>query len=97
MTRLGNGMRVAGAILAMLAVVLLAGCSSAASSSDPASIVQTQCTRCHPIDRIKLAQHDLAGWQDTVQRMISNHGAQLSDTDAQAVATFLANGGAAKL
>lgn len=91
-------MRATAITLAIVSVLLVAGCSSgAAASSDPAAIVQAQCTGCHPIDRIKAAQHDAAGWQSTVERMISNHGAQLDATEAQALATFLANGGAAKL
>ena len=91
-------MRATAVTLALASVLLAAGCSGgAAATSDPAAIVQAQCTRCHPIDRIKAAQHDAAGWQSTVERMISSHGAQLDATQAQAVATFLANGGAAKL
>jgi hypothetical protein len=92
--------RAATVVFALLSVLLLAGCGaggSASASSDPASIIESQCTRCHPVDRIKIAQHDAAGWQNTVQRMISVHGAQLDDTQAQAVVAFLADGGASKL
>lgn len=73
-----------------------AGSSIGASASTPAGLVSVRCTRCHPVDRIKAAQHDAAAWKVTVDRMRGN-GAQLSDAEAQQVIDFLAGGGAAGL
>jgi hypothetical protein len=86
----------------LVTAALLAGCSSAGgassggSASDPAALVSARCTRCHPLQRIRAATHDAAGWQATVTRM-RTHGVQLSDAEARAVVAFLASGGAAKL
>jgi cytochrome c5 len=59
-------------------------------------VISTVCTRCHPVDRIKAADHDAAGWKTTIDRM-RGKGAQLSDDEANQVVEFLASGGASKL
>lgn len=94
-------MRIVAVTLALCSVLLLAGCggtsaSGSSASTDPAAIINEKCTRCHGIDRIKAAQHDAAGWQSTVNRMVTN-GAQLTPEQQKAVIDYLANGGAAKL
>lgn len=78
------------------AAVALTACAQSASASDPAAIIQNNCTRCHPIERIKAANHDLAGWQNTVSRMMSR-GAGLTPQEAAAIEKFLANGGGSQL
>jgi hypothetical protein len=84
--------------LTILATLLVAGCGAPAASTSPdlAALVQAKCTRCHPVSRIKSAQHDAAGWAATIARMQSK-GAMVDDAQAAAIATFLANGGAEKL
>jgi cytochrome c5 len=96
--------RTVAVVLFVLSLTVLAGCSAPASTpsaggasgATPASIVSERCTRCHPVDRIKAAQHDAAAWTATVTRM-RGKGAQLSDAEAQQVIDFLAGGGAAGL
>jgi competence protein ComEA len=90
-------------MLAILTASLLfvGGCAAQTpTSSDPdaaaAQLVQTKCTMCHGIDRIKAASHDAAGWQSTIARMKAK-GAQVSAAEVQTIAAYLANGGAAKL
>ncbi len=80
--------------------LVLAGCASSSALSSPdtaAEIVQSQCTRCHGVERIQAAQYDKAGWAATVTRMRNTHGAQLTDAQAAAVIDFLAGGGASQL
>ena len=95
--------RSAAAVAALgLTVALLAsGCAaggdrSGGSASDPLTLVRDRCTRCHNAERIQRAQHDVTGWTTTLTRM-RTHGVQLSDAELQAVATFLAGGGASSL
>jgi hypothetical protein len=85
----------------LVATALIAGCTSAVASdggsaADPAAMVTARCTRCHSLQRVKNAHHDTAGWQATIARM-QRHGVNLTDREAQALVTFLAAGGAAKL
>jgi osmotically-inducible protein OsmY len=93
-------------VAATLSILLLAGCASAGSGSsgsggqnaatDAASLIRERCTRCHAVDRIKSAQHDAAGWEQTVGRM-RGRGADLSDAEAASVVEFLSVGGGSKL
>jgi hypothetical protein len=71
--------------------------SGGSTSGGIAAIVSTRCTKCHPIDRIKAANHDATGWTTTVTRMRTAHGAQFTDAEAQQVIEFLAGGGASQL
>ena len=79
----------------LLCVVALAsGCgpSSSASNlpaSDPSGVIGVTCGRCHPLSRVEHARHDRAGWTATIARM-RQHGARLTDPQAQAVIDFLA-------
>ena len=78
-----------------LAAVMASGCATqtnTATTTDPAALVRERCTKCHSLDRIKNAQHDEAAWAATVARM-KVKGAQVSDTEAAAIATFLAGNG----
>jgi hypothetical protein len=86
--------RVMTASILAAAMFLIAACSS--QSQSPAQVVQTKCTTCHNADRIKAADHDLAGWKAIIARMVDN-GARLTPVEADAMARFLAAGGAAKL
>jgi uncharacterized lipoprotein YajG len=86
------------ALVMTVAACVLAGCAAPAVSSKatPAQIVSSVCTRCHPVDRIKAADHDAAAWKVTVDRM-RGKGAQLTDAQEAKVVSFLAAGGASSL
>lgn len=74
--------------------------SSATGTADPsggtAALVVQRCTRCHTLARIKAARHDEAAWRETVDRM-RGRGAAVDEAQAEAVAKFLAAGGASEL
>lgn len=64
-------------------------------SNDPAldkgrTLVETKCTMCHTLDRIKSAQKDAAGWKTTVDRM-RGKGAVLTEEEAQQIIDYLAS------
>ena len=59
------------------------------ASSEGATLVQERCTTCHTAERIDNASKTAEGWAATVDRMIS-YGAQLSDSERQAVIDYLA-------
>jgi len=58
---------------------------------DGASLVDSLCTTCHTRARIDAADKDLVGWQTTIDRMISQHGAQITDQERSAIAIHLSN------
>lgn len=75
----------------LLVGALASGCgasSSGTGGTDGATIVDSICGRCHPLQRIQMARHDRAGWTATIARMRA-HGAQLTDQQAQAVIDYL--------
>jgi cytochrome c5 len=61
---------------------------------DANALIDERCTVCHSRERIDAASKDVAGWTETVDRMIAN-GAQLSPEEREAVIQFLANRDAA--
>lgn len=71
--------------------------SSAGAGSDVAALISATCTKCHPIERVKAARHDTAGWTTTITRMRQVRGVSIDDTQARAIIDFLASGGASKL
>lgn len=54
------------------------------------ALVESKCDLCHTLDRIKTAQKDAAGWDETVSRM-RKHGAVLTDDEAQQIIDYLAS------
>lgn len=89
----------------LLLGAILPGCSSQGTSGTPggtgavpgsggvldgASLVDTKCTTCHTRERIDSASKDLAGWQTTINRMITSHGAQITTEEQSAIAIYLA-------
>jgi cytochrome c553 len=58
---------------------------------DGNAVIYAKCTVCHTRDRIDAAEKDRAGWEATVDRMISN-GANLTAEEREAVLDFLAGG-----
>lgn len=93
--RTGRPVAAVGGALVVCALIL-AGCSGSASSPpaatgqvDAAALIAERCTRCHTTERIDLAEHDRAGWQATVDRMVAR-GARLDEAEKAAVVDFLA-------
>jgi hypothetical protein len=69
------------------------GQGSLPAATDPAAVaakdlVETKCTLCHTLDRIKDAQHSAAEWQSTVDRM-RQHGAVIADDEAKQIVDYL--------
>lgn len=58
---------------------------------DGASLVSSLCTTCHSRERIDTATKDLVGWQTTINRMISQHGAEISTEQQSVIAIYLSN------
>ena len=88
--------RIAAAAALAASLVALVGCAPAASApaaaapaaaSTTAQLVSIRCTRCHPLDRIKAAQHDVAAWKVTVDRMRGKGG---SDVHARPKVNWIA-------
>jgi len=67
----------------------LASSSTAITSIDAQSLMSTQCSRCHSIDRVTSKTKTAAEWKITVDRMIQ-HGASLTPDQEQALIDFLA-------
>jgi len=84
--------------VAGLVVGALSGCASApggSTTTDGKALVSEQCGRCHPLERVKGAQKDQAGWTATVGRMRS-HGLTVSDEQAVAIVNYLTQRDAGK-
>jgi len=100
----------ASIVTVMLVCLVLAGCASGTPSGSTgsattggvqdraatAALIQSQCTKCHDIQRVESAKHDEAGWRATIARM-QGKGAQVTAAQVTAIATFLANGGGSAL
>ncbi len=95
---------VAAATALLFVGAILAGCGSPSASSTPdgtgavpgsggilngASLVETKCTTCHTRERIDAASKDLAGWQATINRMITSHDAEITTEEQSAIAIYL--------
>ena len=65
---------------------LIAGCTLQASGQD---LVESECSRCHTLAPIEVQGRTRAEWDAVVQRMIE-HGADLSEGQAQRVVDYLA-------
>lgn len=52
---------------------------------------QTACTACHDAERSTSKTKDLAGWRATVRRMAGKNGADVPQSDWEAIATYLAS------
>jgi len=69
-----------------------AGAEGGMAAAHGEELVNTRCTVCHTRERIDAASKDRAGWEATVDRMIS-YGAQLTPEEREAVLDYLAGGG----
>jgi hypothetical protein len=70
----------------VIVITLVAGCTLRASGQD---LVQGECTRCHTLAPIEVQGRTQAEWGEVVQRMIE-HGARLSEGQAQRIVDYLA-------
>src|SRR5215469_5117006 len=52
---------------------------------------QSACTQCHDAERSTTKSKDLAGWRATVRRMAGKTGADIPQSDWEAIATYLAS------
>jgi ferredoxin-NADP reductase len=52
-------------------------------------LMQKRCSKCHNLDRVVGARKDAHGWMRTVERMRAMPGADISDTDAQMIVSYL--------
>jgi sulfite dehydrogenase (cytochrome) subunit B len=82
-----------------ISLVLLAGAAAAAEeqpinlkSASGVEQVQGNCGACHSLDYIEMNSPFLnaAGWNAEVTKMIKAFGAPISETDAKAIADYLA-------
>lgn len=70
-------------LILSVGVLTLAGCSKASSSSgsgDAEAIMESACGPCHSTDFLYKQSSDL-DWEKTVDRMIKQRGADVSDAD----------------
>ncbi|TDB37810.1 MAG: hypothetical protein D9V44_07105 [Actinobacteria bacterium] len=96
--------RAATVIALLLVAAVLPACGSPDSPATPgdagavpgsggvldgASLVDTKCTTCHTRARIDAASKDLAGWQTTINRMVTSHDAQITAEEQSAIAIYL--------
>jgi hypothetical protein len=90
-------MRTTIVLLCVAMLALAAGCAgNSAQPNAPVALIKENCASCHPLDRVKSASHDLAGWNSTITRMRTK-GVQLTDQQAADIAAFLAGGGGSQL
>jgi hypothetical protein len=87
----------------MVISILIVSCSSGGSPAAPAAgssgsettaidgktLLETRCTACHSLDRIKSKSATAEQWQSTVDRMIQG-GAKLSKEEAVVLVKYLA-------
>jgi len=62
---------------------------TAPTQPDGVSLLKARCTRCHTLDRVQQTPRTANEWQTVVSRMRSK-GAQLNDTEAEALVQYLA-------
>ena len=60
-----------------------------APALDGAALLESRCTACHNLDRVKQAKKTQAQWESTVNRMIQK-GAQLTDAEKAILLQYLA-------
>ncbi|NTU71532.1 MAG: hypothetical protein HGB10_06910 [Coriobacteriia bacterium] len=77
---------------AVAMAVVLTGCAPADPSSpgslDGKTLVNQECGRCHPLERVKTAKKDRSAWTATVGRMRSN-GLDVTNEQAAAIVDYL--------
>jgi hypothetical protein len=62
---------------------------SADDSANAKSLLQERCTKCHTLERVEKATFDRAGWEKTIDRMMSK-GAKINAEERKTLIDFLA-------
>lgn len=57
--------------------------------SEGEQLARSKCSSCHPYSQVESAKKDRAGWESTVDRMIQQNGAVLSDSERDAIVRYL--------
>ena len=78
-----------GVLLGLALALPLAGCRSASTGTDGASLVTSRCSQCHAISRVQSAGKDRAGWDSTLSRM-EQHGLKVTQAERSAILDYLA-------
>jgi mono/diheme cytochrome c family protein len=93
-----TSLRVTVSLAAALALAMAAGCgapSATSTTTDGKALVNEQCGRCHPLERVSGVTKDQSGWTATVGRMRTN-GLTVTDEQAAAIVKYLTERDAAK-
>jgi hypothetical protein len=54
-------------------------------------LTRERCSQCHPYDRVEQARKDRDGWEQTVNRMIEQNGADISGDERDVIIDYLAD------
>lgn len=78
------------ALVSTLTAAMLVGCAGGAgeATTDPEVAIKDACGPCHSMEFLAKQSDDL-DWEKTVDRMIKQRGAALSDADKPAVIEYL--------
>lgn len=57
--------------------------------TDAKALFEAKCGVCHSVDRPKGKKKTREDWEKTVNRMIKNNGARVSDDEAKAIIDYL--------
>jgi competence protein ComEA len=75
---------------AVIAFALMTGCALAQLPDGPGKTETVKaCSECHELDRSISLRQDRAGWEGTVQKMVTL-GAKISDSDGKLITDYLA-------
>ena len=80
-------------VLLTVLVTLIAACTGGKAGGGEASLdgktlVETRCTKCHDLERVKAAKKSADEWKTNVERMVGK-GAELNDAEQEVVAKYL--------
>ncbi len=56
---------------------------------DGEALLEERCTDCHSLDRVAQRSYTREQWENTVDRMIDRHGAELDDEEREVVLDYL--------
>jgi mono/diheme cytochrome c family protein len=94
-----NRVILAISIVLVLSIGLLAACCAEtpppespvepSASADGETLLRERCAACHDLGRVTGASKDRAGWEQTVDRMVSK-GARLSGEERMVLIDYLA-------
>lgn len=82
-------------LVAMLAAsaTLIGGCTGGSDEDETLSgqtVVQEKCTTCHELNVVN-EQPDTVDWNDVIDRMINEQGAEITDAEKAAAIEYLSN------